>query len=114
MDIVERIRANAMLQEAWDRWELGRDPAPDPLFHGDTAKILRLAAQEIEELRDAYNSDVEALGYYKVAANDRDRLVRELDVALNGEDGAAKRPALCDVVSQVKSERWKLVRTDLA
>lgn len=29
------------------------------------------------------------------------RLVRELDVLLNGEDGAAKQASLCDIVSQV-------------
>lgn len=44
------------------------------------------------------------------AQADVDRLVRELDVALNGEAGAAKQARLCDVVSQVKDQRWKLVR----
>lgn len=48
---------------------------------------------------------------YKAAFEDHKRLVRELDVALNGEDGAAKQASLCDIVSQVKDQRWKLVRT---
>lgn len=52
MDIVELLRNNAMLQEAWDAWELGHTPVPDPLFHRDTAKIMRLAAKEIEALRE--------------------------------------------------------------
>lgn len=30
-------------------------------------------------------------------------LVRELDVALNGSDGAARQAALCDIVSQVRA-----------
>lgn len=33
---------------------------------------------------------------------DQKRLVRELDVILNGEEGAAPQASLCDIVSQVK------------
>lgn len=36
---------------------------------------------------------------------DHKRLVRELDVALNGEAGAAKQASLCDIVAQVKRNR---------
>ena len=43
---------------------------------------------------------------------DHRRLVRELDVALNGEAGAAKQASLCDIVAQVKDQRWKLVRAE--
>lgn len=60
--------------------------------------ILRRAADEIKSLR-AWHADTQ-------------RLVRELDVALNGEDGAAKQASLCDIVAQVKDGRWKLVRQD--
>jgi hypothetical protein len=35
-----------------------------------------------------------------INADDVRRLARELDVAMNGEEGAAKAPALCDVVAQ--------------
>lgn len=35
-------------------------------------------------------------------AEDIDRLVRELDVLLNGEEGAAKQAKLCDIVAQVR------------
>ena len=37
---------------------------------------------------------------------DHRRLVRELDVLLNG-DGAAQQASLCDIVSQVRRERIK-------
>ena len=37
-------------------------------------------------------------------------LVRELDVLLNGEDGASKQVSLCDIVSQVSHHGWKLVK----
>jgi len=45
-----------------------------------------------------------------IAADDVNRLVRELDVLLNGEDGAAKQASLCDIVSQVASQHFVLVR----
>lgn len=32
---------------------------------------------------------------------DHHRLVREIDIAINGEDGAAKQASLCDIASQV-------------
>ncbi len=42
-----------------------------------------------------------AADYEEVLADHR-RLVRELDVLLNGEAGAAKQASLCDIVSQVR------------
>lgn len=94
-DIVSELRSTA------DAYSFG--------MSGNTSVLVR-AASEIERLRDELNSAIEDIGHHKMAASDRDRLVRELDVALNGEAGAAMRPALCDVVSQVKDQRWKLVR----
>lgn len=43
--------------------------------------------------------------YFEIypAIKDYNRLVRELDVAINGEDGAAKQASLCDIVGQVKA-----------
>lgn len=48
---------------------------------------------------------------YEQVLGDHRRLVRELDVALNGA-GAAKQASLCDIVGQVTDRRWKLVRAD--
>ncbi|HFJ9869130.1 hypothetical protein ACOANN_30490 [Pseudomonas aeruginosa] len=42
--------------------------------------------------------------YEEVLADHR-RLVRELDVLLNGEEGAAKQASLCDLVAQVRTLR---------
>lgn len=39
-----------------------------------------------------------------ISADDYHRNVRALDVALNGIEGAARRPLLIDVLSQVKAE----------
>lgn len=53
-----------------------------------------------------------AAGAAREARTEHQRLVRELDVALNGEDGAAQQASLCDIVAQVKGQRWKLVRAE--
>lgn len=45
-----------------------------------------------------------------VSKADQDRLVRELDVLLNGEHGAAKQASLCDIVGQVAREKLSLYR----
>lgn len=42
--------------------------------------------------------------YEEVLADHR-RLVREMDVLLNGEDGAAQQASLCDLVAQVRTLR---------
>lgn len=42
--------------------------------------------------------------YEEVLADHR-RLVRELDVALNGEEGAAKQASLGDIVRQVRRDK---------
>lgn len=47
-----------------------------------------------------------ALDYERALADHR-RLVRELDVLLNGEEGAADQASLCDIVAQVQREGVK-------
>lgn len=59
-------------------------------------------ASAIVELQDGVKAHEEV-------HEDHNRLVRELDVLLNG-NGAAKQASLCDIVAQVKSEKWTLVR----
>lgn len=38
------------------------------------------------------------------SAEDIDRLVREIDVAINGQGGAAPQASLCDIAAQIKRE----------
>lgn len=59
-DIVERLKRDAILQMAWDGWELGNGPAPDPLWNCNTAKLEREAAAEIERLRAAVETGMVA------------------------------------------------------
>ena len=45
---------------------------------------------------------------YKAAYEDTKRLAREIDVALHGEDGAAKQASLCDLVHPAAEMRARL------
>src|SRR6185437_12304013 len=56
-----------------------------------------ILARELSRIRSE-------LAEYKEALDDKRTLARELDVAWNGEDGAAKTPALCDIVGQITHE----------
>ena len=40
---------------------------------------------------------------YEEVLEDHRRLVRELDVLINGEAGAAKQASLCDIVAQIRA-----------
>jgi hypothetical protein len=57
--------------------------------------------QESNTPKPEQGDDLTIADYEEVLADHR-RLVRELDVALNG-DGAAKQASLCDIVAQVKN-----------
>jgi hypothetical protein len=50
---------------------------------------------------------ISAAPYEEVLASHR-RLVRELDVLLNGEEGAAQQASLCDIVSQVRLQGFAI------
>lgn len=74
-----------------------------------------------DRVKDAYRAQAQAAivaigilrikDYEKVLADHR-RLVRELDVALNG-DGAALQASLCDIVAQVKANKRESVAPTL-
>lgn len=46
---------------------------------------------------------------YSRLQSETGRLVRELDIAINGEAGAAKQAMLCDIVAQAKQQELKAV-----
>lgn len=52
--------------------------------------------------QQAQPSSTAAIKDYEEVLADHRRLVRELDVLLNGEEGAAKQASLCDIVAQVR------------
>lgn len=100
LNITELLRERAA-DHRENGWELMREGDPT---------LLEKAANEIERLRDTLNGEIVSRGEYEIVLADHRRLVRELDVALNGEAGAAQQASLCDIVGQVKDGRWKLVR----
>jgi len=59
--------------------------------------LYRLSNTEAE--RDAA---LEQVRDYQVCHEDHKRLVREIDVIMHGEDGAAKQASLCDLVNPIK------------
>lgn len=71
-------------------------------IHNLSKDRLRQLVLEIWQLAEAHEA----------AAADKRRLVRELDVLLNG-DGAAKQASLCDIVAQVRHGNARLVPVDL-
>lgn len=73
--------------------------------------LLRMAEEAIW-LRDVVEVHKNALqtrdALSKQRSETRDALVRRLDVALNGEKGAARQASLCDIVAQVEDARRNL------
>jgi hypothetical protein len=84
---------------------LGKTPAPyvayrmAPEGNFDTAVYLATPTTSTTGKVDA--SRVRSADYEAVLADHR-RLVRELDVILNGHEGAAEQASLCDIVSQLR------------
>jgi hypothetical protein len=66
----------------------------------------------LNEIKKLHQTAPSIVSTYEEVLADHRRLVRELDVALNGQEGAAKQASLCDIVRQVTDNRWKLVRAD--
>jgi len=62
------------------------------------AAELRRRCREIAKLQ-------KELDGYKEAHDDEQRLVRELDIIINGEEGAAKQASLCDIVAQMMNKK---------
>lgn len=88
----------------------------EPIYHFETSRGIRYMKREqmLRDIKEAAPpqpspSPAPAEGNW-IAADDVKRLVRELDVALNGKEGAAQQASLCDVVSQVVREAAKLGR----
>lgn len=83
------------MREAWEQCREAEQTAQKAM-----AKHRLFTAQSGER------AGVAAADYEEVLADHR-RLVRELDVLLNGEAGAAKQASLCDIVAQVQREGIK-------
>lgn len=113
---------------AGDTTEGGEDTDHISVFYGDEkaywitqfrnsddASPLRIdmvgmSRNQAAQVRDALSvllGELSVSDYRQVLENNN-RLVRELDVLLNGVDGAARQASLCDVVSQIKNDKLSL------
>lgn len=70
----------------------------------------QICADYLSRVPPAPAGDELTVADYEEVLADHRRLVRELDVALNG-DGAAKQASLVDIVAQVTCGKWTLVRS---
>lgn len=89
----ETQRPSVEIVESARYWSMSANEVKDNLEYREAFarfrdEILRLAATR---------SAIAASDYEEVLADHR-RLVRELDVAMHGEEGAAKQASLCDLV----------------
>lgn len=96
-DLVERLRAAVTGSGGVD--------LNGPGLLTEAADALEAMGAREERLKSALaavENGITFADYEEVLADHR-RLVRELDVALNG-DGAAKQASLCDLVAQAKHQ----------
>lgn len=69
----------------------------------DVEKLLDKVEKDIlfvDDLRQIAAA-LRELQAHREAKVDNDRLVRELDIMINGEAGAARQASLCDIVAQL-------------
>lgn len=67
-----------------------------------TVRKIRVKEMPLKDLIPLLNKAADEIDSWEEVNKDHNRLVRELDVLLNGEAGAAKQASLCDIVAQVK------------
>lgn len=98
--------------------------AAQRLYVHDEAKAKLTPEQRVDEERrrrglwDMLNGPLDAAPGqqeqdYEAVLADHSRLVRELDVLLNGEAGAAPQASLCDLVAQVRAKQAQPTEIDL-
>jgi hypothetical protein len=82
-------------------------PSVQSIRNINAINTMHEAASTITQLR----AD---LASYEEALKDTRRLAREIDVALHGEDGAAKQASLCDLVHPAAKLRAALAKAEQA
>lgn len=74
------------------------DPTSNPAYQRITECLKPTPDEEVLTECANFNTSAEY-----VSRNDIDRLVREIDVILHGEDGAAPQASLCDLVGPIRA-----------
>jgi uncharacterized protein YfkK (UPF0435 family) len=76
----------------------------------EMSEKLNIQSVSVKSLQPLLLEAADLLEAYEEVNEDKKRLVRELDVALNGENDAAKQASLCDIVAIVKSKELKVIQ----
>ncbi len=96
------------LRAAWDKYRDGKELSLDDGFLFSAGYIAAHAQPVQADVKDT--DGVLTIADYKEAMESHKKLVRQLDVLLNGEN-AADQASLCDIVAQVQRESathgWK-------
>ena len=79
----------------------GYNRSPDQICRLYDISDWMFSAKRIKSLLDELTEVYAQLTAYKEAEADKQRLVRDLDVLLNGKE-AAQQASLCDIVSQMQ------------
>ncbi len=64
--------------------------------------VMQLNETTEKEIRTDYLLVREAIASDEQTSEEHQRLVREIDVIINGEEGAAEQASLCDLVGQIR------------
>lgn len=89
----------------WERTAAELQKQRDTALKALDAKNVQIGRlnDDVMRLTKAVEFRDTQLKAYQEVEHDHRRLVRELDVTLNGERGAARQASLCDILAQVKS-----------
>lgn len=71
--------------------------------------LVDIPAESEEDKKPSFAQFIK--DYDEILQSQRD-LVRQLDVLINGEEGAAKQASLCDIVTQLRCENIFVVSSD--
>lgn len=94
-----RVDGSAMRAGIDGSWSRSRaDASIDAAFIAHARTDLPRVIAEVRRLRAMCDD-------YELALADKRRLARELDVAMHGEQGAAKQASLCDLVDSARQLR---------
>lgn len=111
----QEVRDVGMLRAELSAWKQALDELHvsnwigiiDGLTPGDTVrKLLEYALdQERDELKASLTQKDEEIAALKEVLDDKRRLAREIGIALDGVERAAKQPSLCDLVAPISALR---------
>lgn len=93
-----------MLEAAYDAHRKYFYPMPEKRMRQCDRDAMHAALQAALSAMPVVQKDNEALTFedYEEAFRSHRSLVRDIDVIINGEDGAAKQASLCDLVGQIE------------